>query len=85
MVAIFLFVHLPLTVVGAIAGRNITNEYKPPCRTNKVPREVPDVNAWFRHPAAQLFMAGFLPFSAIYIELATVMSVRHCHELKCST
>jgi transmembrane 9 superfamily protein 1 len=40
MFAIFLFVHFPLTVVGAIVGRNITSEFKPPCRTNKVPREV---------------------------------------------
>ena len=40
MMAIFLFVHFPLTVVGAIVGRNITSEFKPPCRTNKVPREV---------------------------------------------
>ena len=40
MMAIFLFVHFPLTVAGAIVGRNITAEFKPPCRTNKVPREV---------------------------------------------
>ena len=40
MMAIFLFVHFPLTVVGAIVGRNITSDFKPPCRTNKVPREV---------------------------------------------
>jgi hypothetical protein len=44
MFAIFLFVHFPLTVVGAIVGRNITSEFKPPCRTNKVPREVSCIN-----------------------------------------
>jgi transmembrane 9 superfamily protein 1 len=67
--AILAFVHLPCVVVGAVVGRNITSEFNPPCRTNKVPREVPAVVNWYRHPLAQLFMAGFLPFSAIYIEL----------------
>jgi transmembrane 9 superfamily member 1 len=81
MMAIFLFVHFPLTVVGAIVGRNITEEYKPPCRTNKVPREVPAVNAWYRHPIAQLFMAGFLPFSAIYIELHYIFASIWGHKI----
>lgn len=38
------------------AGRNITEEFKAPSRTNKVPREVPQVLAWYKHPLAQLFM-----------------------------
>lgn len=81
MCAIFLFVHFPLTVVGAIVGRNITNEFKPPCRTNKVPREVPQIQSWYRHPLAQLFMAGFLPFSAIYIELHYIFASIWGHKI----
>jgi len=81
MLAILLFVHFPLTVVGAIVGRNITNEYKPPCRTNKVPREVPAVNVWYRQPVTQLFMAGFLPFSAIYIELHYIFASIWGHKI----
>ena len=42
MCAIFLFVNFPLTVVGAITGRNCSEEYNPPCRATKVPREVSD-------------------------------------------
>lgn len=81
MLAILLLVHLPLNVVGAIIGRNITEEFQPPCRTNKVPREVPPVTAWYKHPLAQLFMAGFLPFSAIYIELHYIFASLWGHKI----
>jgi hypothetical protein len=81
MLAILLFVHFPLTVVGAIVGRNVTSEFRPPCRTNKVPREVPLVISWYRHPVAQLFMAGFLPFSAIYIELHYIFASIWGHKI----
>jgi len=79
--SILLFVHFPMTVVGAIVGRNITNEFKPPCRTNKVPREIPNVTSWYRHPLAQLVMAGFLPFSAIYIELHYIFAAIWGHKI----
>lgn len=81
MLAIVFFVHFPLTVVGAIIGRNITTEYKAPCRTNKVPREVPEVMSWYRQPIVQLFMAGFLPFSAIYIELHYIFASIWGHKI----
>jgi len=81
MLAIVLFVHFPLTVVGSVVGRNITEDFKPPSRTNKVPREVPKVVSWYRHPFAQLFMAGFLPFSAIYIELHYIFASIWGHKI----
>ena len=37
-------------------------------RTTKYPREVPPL-PWYRRALPQMLMAGFLPFSAIYIEL----------------
>ncbi|KVH92148.1 Nonaspanin (TM9SF) [Cynara cardunculus var. scolymus] len=43
-------------------------EFQAPCRTTKYPREVPPL-PWYRGTLAQMGMAGFLPFSAIYIEL----------------
>jgi hypothetical protein len=81
MLGIVAFVHFPLVVVGAIVGRNMTEEYRPPCRTNKVAREVPEVSVWYRHPFAQLFMAGFLPFSAIYIELHYIFASIWGHKI----
>lgn len=35
----------------------------------------------FRHPVAQLFMAGFLPFSAIYIELHYIFNSIWGHKI----
>lgn len=43
-------------------------EFNAPTRTTKYPREIPPL-PWYRHTLPQMLMAGFLPFSAIYIEL----------------
>lgn len=61
-------VTFPLTVLGGIAGKNGTAEFYAPVRTSKYPREVPPL-PWYRSTVPQMAMAGFLPFSAIYIEL----------------
>lgn len=67
VLALFLLVALPLTVVGGVAGHN-GPDYTPPCRPHVRPRTVPDVPV-YRHPWIQMLVAGFLPFSAISIEL----------------
>eukprot|EP00882_Tetradesmus_deserticola_P008078 GHRQ01008508.1.p1 GENE.GHRQ01008508.1~~GHRQ01008508.1.p1 ORF type:complete len:612 (+),score=239.25 GHRQ01008508.1:279-2114(+) len=61
-------VTIPLTVAGGIAGKNNKADFAAPCRTNKYPREVPEL-PWYRTAFPQMLMAGFLPFSAIYVEL----------------
>jgi hypothetical protein len=38
MLAIWLFVSLPLSVVGTIFGRHWMGKYDPPCRVNSIPR-----------------------------------------------
>ena len=53
---------------AGIAGKNTKQEFNAPCRTTKLPREVPGM-PWYRSAIPQMCMAGFLPFSAIYIEL----------------
>ncbi|KAE8021920.1 hypothetical protein FH972_007767 [Carpinus fangiana] len=47
---------------------NSKAEFQAPCRTAKFPREIPSL-PWYRKTLPQMAMAGFLPFSAIYIEL----------------
>merc|ERR1712070_859471 len=49
--------------------------------TNKAAREIPEITAWHRHPYTQLFMAGFLPFSAIYIELHYIFASIWGHKI----
>merc|ERR1712050_220408 len=39
-----------------------------PCKTNKIQRDVPECR-WYQSMTTQMFATGFLPFSAIYIEL----------------
>ncbi|KAF7816305.1 transmembrane 9 superfamily member 2-like [Senna tora] len=71
IVVIFLIwtlVTSPLLVLGGIAGKNSRPEFQAPCRTTKYPREIPHL-PWYRRTLPQMAMAGFLPFSAIYIEL----------------
>jgi len=65
---IWALITFPLTVVGGIAGKNSKTDFNAPCRTTKYPREIPQL-PWYRHAIPQMAMAGFLPFSAIYIEL----------------
>ncbi|KAJ3677066.1 hypothetical protein LUZ60_002790 [Juncus effusus] len=65
---IWTLVTFPLLVLGGIAGKNSKVEFQAPTRTTKYPREIPPL-PWYRGAAPQMVMAGFLPFSAIYIEL----------------
>jgi hypothetical protein len=67
-------VTFPLTVLGGIVGRHraikqsSTGDALFPCKTNKLAREIPACR-WYQSPVTQVFATGFLPFSAIYIEL----------------
>ncbi|KAB2604593.1 phagocytic receptor 1b [Pyrus ussuriensis x Pyrus communis] len=65
---IWTLVTSPLLVLGGIAGKNSKAEFQAPVRTTKYPREIPTL-PWYRTTIPQMAMAGFLPFSAIYIEL----------------
>eukprot|EP01097_Dermamoeba_algensis_P006886 TRINITY_DN42_c0_g1_i2.p1 TRINITY_DN42_c0_g1~~TRINITY_DN42_c0_g1_i2.p1 ORF type:complete len:588 (-),score=97.88 TRINITY_DN42_c0_g1_i2:153-1916(-) len=64
----WLLVGFPLTVIGGIAGKRLASNFDAPVRTKIVPREIPPI-PWYRRALMQMVMAGFLPFSAIYIEL----------------
>jgi transmembrane 9 superfamily member 1 len=76
---LFLFVAIPLSVFGAYAGHT-TNEFETPCRVNKVPRQIPAV-PFYRSSMMQYLMAGFLPFSAISIELHYIFASLWGHKV----
>lgn len=52
--ALYGLVALPLTLGGAILGRQLSSDFNAPCRTTRVPREIPTDAPWFRTPAAQM-------------------------------
>ncbi|XP_068634074.1 transmembrane 9 superfamily member 3-like [Aristolochia californica] len=70
----------PLLVLGGIAGKNSKVEFQAPCRTTKYPREIPPL-PWYRGTIPQMAMAGFLPFSAIYIELYYIFASVWGHKI----
>ena len=82
IIVIWALVTLPLTIIGGIIGRNMAKgkDFDAPCRTTKIPREIPPI-PWYRQGACQVFMAGFLPFSAIYIELHYIFASVWGHKL----
>jgi hypothetical protein len=46
VVAIFLFVIVPLTLVGSVLGRNLAGASDNPCRVNPLPRPIPE-KKWY--------------------------------------
>ncbi|KAF4027826.1 Endomembrane protein 70 [Phytophthora infestans] len=80
VLALFITVALPLTIIGGVAGRNSTGDFKSPCRTNKIPREIPSVPG-YRSPFILIVAAGCLPFSAVYIELHHIFAAIWGHSI----
>lgn len=66
--SIYLFVGIPITLLGSIVGRRTASDFVAPCRTKLTPREIPEA-PWFRRLPARMLVAGFLPFSSIFVEL----------------
>ena len=66
--AMYMLITFPLTMAGAKIGITIAQPLEVPCRTNKVPRSIPP-RPWYAHNIVHFLVAGFLPFSAIFVEL----------------
>jgi len=80
LLTLYLSVSFPLTLIGGIAGKNSTGKMEVPCRTKITPRELPSL-PWYRSGWVQTFLAGFLPFSAIYIELHYIFASIWGHKM----
>jgi len=68
LVAIWIFISAPLTMVGTIVGRNWNGTADNPCRINPVPRQIPE-KKWYLHPLVNVLLGGILPFGSIFIEM----------------
>ncbi|KAI8059892.1 hypothetical protein BC940DRAFT_247236 [Gongronella butleri] len=68
MFAIWLFLSFPLTLLGAIIGRNYGTPADFPCHVHAIPRPIPE-KPWYLEPTALILMGGLLPFAAIFIEV----------------
>lgn len=80
--SLFLFISLPLTVVGgSMAKKLASDDFNAPTRTTKVAREIPTEVPFYRGRPFQVLIAGFLPFSAIYIELHYIFASMWGHQI----
>ena len=64
-----------------MAKNYASHDFNAPTRTTKVAREIPTEVEWYRGRPAQMLVAGFLPFSAIYIELHYIFASVWGHKL----
>ncbi|MBN3319201.1 TM9S1 protein, partial [Atractosteus spatula] len=80
LLCVWALVGFPLAVIGGILGKNRAGPFQAPCRTRNIPRQVPP-QPWYKHTAVHMAIGGFLPFSAISVELyyifATVWGREH--------
>lgn len=69
--AIWLFVGLPLTLLGGITGkrRATASPFAAPVRTKNFLRPIPEAQRFYNRLPVQMLIGGLLPFGAIYLEL----------------
>ncbi|XP_043914417.1 transmembrane 9 superfamily member 1 [Protopterus annectens] len=68
LLTVWLLVGFPLTVIGGIFGKNSAGSFDAPCRTKNIAREIPS-QPWYKSNIVHMTIGGFLPFSAISVEL----------------
>ncbi|XP_048374239.1 transmembrane 9 superfamily member 1 [Sphaerodactylus townsendi] len=68
LLTVWLLVGFPLTVIGGIFGKNRAGPFDAPCRTKNIAREIPP-QPWYKSTLVHMTIGGFLPFSAISVEL----------------
>jgi transmembrane 9 superfamily protein 3 len=72
---LWIFVTVPLCVVGTLLGRHTMQPKNPfPCRVNAIPRPIPEQVPWYGTPTGLVPLAGLLSFGSIFIELYYVLT-----------
>jgi len=80
--ALYFLICVPLTLIGGILAKNFAKkDMEAPTRTTKVAREIPTETPLFKSRPFQMLVAGFLPFSAVYIELHYIFTSMWGHQI----
>jgi len=80
--ALYAFICAPMTLVGGLLAKNFgSKDMKVPTRTTRVAREIPTEIPWYKGRPLQMLISGFLPFSAIYIELHYIFASMWGHQV----
>ncbi|OIW08500.1 hypothetical protein TanjilG_03176 [Lupinus angustifolius] len=71
ILALFVFLAIPLLAFGGVIGYRFRSELQPPSSSKRYPRETQQL-AWYRRRLFQMFIGGLVPFSAIVLQLHQV-------------
>lgn len=76
------FICLPSTLLGGILAKQYANkDMEAPTRTTKVAREIPAEIPLHTSRLSMMIIAGFLPFTAIYVELHYIFTSIWGHQI----
>ena len=82
MICLYAFLCLPLTLFGGILAKQYASkDLEAPTRTTKVAREIPSEIPFYASRPVFLAVAGFLPFTAIYVELHYIFTSMWGHHI----
>lgn len=71
LVALWLFIQLPLNYIGGWYGYEKVGAWSHPIKANAIPRQIP-AQSWYKRSVRTILLAGFVPFAVIFIELMFV-------------
>lgn len=71
ILVIYIFVAIPLLAFGGVIGYRFRSEFQGPSATKRYPRDIQHI-PWYRRTLFQMFIGGFVPFSAIVLQLHQV-------------
>ena len=82
MLCLYGFISLPSTLLGGILAKQYgKKDMEAPTRTTKVAREIPTEGPMYSNRFNFMLIAGFLPFTAIYVELHYTFTSMWGHQL----
>jgi len=73
ILAIWMFLVFPLTLLGTVIGKNFRGQANFPCRVNPIPRQIPE-KKWYAETIVVILLGGVLPFGSIFIEMYFVFT-----------
>ncbi|CAD5227934.1 unnamed protein product [Bursaphelenchus okinawaensis] len=79
LLALWLFVSVPLSFIGSFFGFK-AEKITAPVRTNQIPRQVPHQTMYTR-PLPGMLMGGILPFGCIFIQLFFILNSIWAHQV----
>lgn len=82
IICLYALVCLPLTLLGGLLAKQYAKkDLEAPTRTTKVAREIPSEIPVYSNRYTFMAVAGFLPFTAIYVELHYVFTSMWGHQV----